>query len=51
MATNTCVACDCPLEPSSIIKVTIGGRTVEVCCEECAVKLREASGAKRKQDE
>jgi hypothetical protein len=25
------------------IKVTIGGRAVEVCCEECAIKLKEAS--------
>jgi hypothetical protein len=24
--------------------VTIGDRVVEVCCEECAQKLREASG-------
>ena len=24
------------------IKVTVGGKTVEVCCEECARKLNEA---------
>jgi hypothetical protein len=38
---NTCAACDCPLD-ESVIKVTIGGRTVEVCCEDCARKLNEA---------
>lgn len=41
MSENTCAACDYPLDASAI-KVTIGGRTVEVCCEECAQKLREA---------
>jgi hypothetical protein len=24
------------------IKVTVGGRTVEVCCDDCAQKLKEA---------
>jgi hypothetical protein len=42
MAEKTCAACDYKLD-SSAIKVTIGGRTVEVCCEECAEKLREAN--------
>lgn len=41
MTIETCAACDCPLDDSRI-EVTIGGKTVEVCCEECAVKLREA---------
>ena len=41
MSENTCAACDCPLDENAI-KVTIGGRTVEVCCEECARKLNEA---------
>ncbi len=41
MTENTCAACDCPLDDASI-KVPIGGRTVEVCCEECARKLNEA---------
>ena len=41
MKENTCAGCDCALDATSI-KVTIGGRTVEVCCEECAQKLREA---------
>jgi hypothetical protein len=44
MAKKTCAACDYPLEPASTIKVKIGGKTVEVCCEECATKLREAPG-------
>ena len=48
MTKKTCAACDYPLEPNSTIKVKIGGKTVEVCCEECATKLREAAGAKQK---
>jgi RNase P subunit RPR2 len=47
MANKTCAACDYPLEPNSTIEVKIGGKTVEVCCEECATKLREASDAKQ----
>lgn len=43
MTETTCAACDCELDASAI-KVTIGGRAVEVCCEECAQKLREADG-------
>lgn len=44
MSENTCAACDEDLgdEP---ISVTIGGRTVEVCCEECAQALNEAHAA------
>ena len=41
MAEKTCAACDCALDANAI-KVKIGGKTVEVCCDECAVKLREA---------
>jgi hypothetical protein len=41
MAKKTCAACDYELDSSSI-EVTIGGKTVEVCCEECAQKVREA---------
>jgi hypothetical protein len=41
MTENTCAACDCPLDESAI-KVTINGRTVEVCCEDCARLLNEA---------
>ena len=41
MGEKTCAACDCKLVSNSI-EVKIGGRTVEVCCEECAQKLHEA---------
>ena len=41
MVEKTCAACDCNLEANSV-KVTIGGRAVEVCCEECSHKLKEA---------
>ena len=44
MNEKTCAACDYPLDDSAIA-VTIGGKTVEVCCEECATKLREAATA------
>ena len=41
MTEKTCAACDYPLDENAIT-VNIGGQAVEVCCEECAVKLREA---------
>lgn len=41
MSQKTCAACDDPLDENAI-QVKIGGQTVEVCCEECAVKLKEA---------
>jgi hypothetical protein len=44
---KTCAACDCKLDASAI-KVTIGGKTVEVCCDECARKLNEADSSSRK---
>lgn len=44
MTEKTCAACDYPLDENSI-KVTIGGKTVEVCCEECARKLNEAQAS------
>ena len=44
MAAKTCAACDCKLDAEAI-EVTIGGKTVEVCCEECADKLREAQAS------
>jgi pimeloyl-ACP methyl ester carboxylesterase len=40
MVNNTCAACDCKLDSDSI-EITIGGKTVEVCCDECAQKLKE----------
>jgi RNase P subunit RPR2 len=45
MSEKTCAACDYPLDENAI-QVTIGGRTVEVCCEECAQKLGEAEASK-----
>ena len=44
MNQKTCAACDYKLDDNAI-KVTIGGKTVEVCCEECATKLKEAHSA------
>ena len=46
MAPKTCAACDCALDENSI-KIKLGGKTVEVCCEECAHRLREADAATR----
>jgi len=42
MADKTCAACDYPLNDKAI-KVRIGNEVVEVCCEECAQKLGEAT--------
>jgi hypothetical protein len=44
MAEKTCAACDCELDANSIT-VTIGGKAVEVCCDECARKLEEAQAS------
>ena len=44
MAERTCAACDCPLD-TDVIQVKVGGRTVEVCCEDCAQKLKEADAS------
>ncbi len=44
MNQKTCAACDYKLDANAI-KVTVGGKTVEVCCEECATKLKEAHSA------
>jgi hypothetical protein len=41
MVEKTCAACDCKLDANPI-KVKIGGKTVEVCCDECSQKLKEA---------
>jgi hypothetical protein len=38
---KTCAACDCKLDEGAI-KVKLGGKIVEVCCDECARKLKEA---------
>jgi hypothetical protein len=47
MAKKTCAACDCDLDDKPI-KVKIGGKTVEVCCEDCAKKLREADASTKR---
>lgn len=44
MVEITCAACDCRLDANAI-KVRIGGRTVEVCCDDCARKLNEAQAS------
>jgi hypothetical protein len=52
MLEKTCAACDCKLDANSI-KVRIGGRTVEVCCEACSRRLKEAhisAGARHRSD-
>jgi hypothetical protein len=41
MVEKTCAACDCKLDVDPI-QVKIGGKAVEVCCDECAHKLNEA---------
>jgi hypothetical protein len=41
MPENTCAACDCTLDGTAIT-VTIAGRAVEVCCNDCALALNEA---------
>lgn len=41
MTQKTCAACDYPLDDTAI-QVKIGGQTVEVCCEDCARKLKDA---------
>jgi hypothetical protein len=46
MATRTCAACDSALDADAI-EVLIGGKPVEVCCEPCAVALKEADQALR----
>ena len=44
---KTCAACDCKLDENAI-QIKIGGKTVDVCCDECAQKLREAHASTRK---
>ena len=47
MNQKTCAACDYKLDDNAI-KVTLGGKTVEVCCEECSTKLKEAAAKPKK---
>src|SRR5262245_17446268 len=42
MTKRTCVACDGELD--NPVQVKIRGKTVEVCCGDCATKLKEADG-------
>jgi ribosome-binding protein aMBF1 (putative translation factor) len=44
MLERTCAACDCKLEGNPI-QVKLAGKTVEVCCLDCARKLKEAHTA------
>lgn len=44
MAAKTCAACDYQLDENAI-KVNIGGKTVEVCCDECAQKLKKTASS------
>jgi hypothetical protein len=41
MTKTTCAACDGGLGDNPI-QVKIRGKTVEVCCKDCATKLKEA---------
>jgi hypothetical protein len=41
MNERTCAACDCPLDDDAI-SVNVGGKAVEVCCQDCALALNEA---------
>jgi hypothetical protein len=50
MNERTCAACDCKLDANSI-KVTIGGKVVEVCCTECAERLKEAQDSAARREE
>lgn len=46
MSEKTCAVCDYELDANAI-RVEIAGKTVEVCCEECAQKLKEAQASAR----
>jgi len=45
MTAKTCAACDCELDDTAV-QVTIGGQTVDVCCDDCASALKEAESAR-----
>ena len=46
MTAKTRAACDGELDANAI-EVTIGGKAVEVCCDDCAVRLKEAHASTR----
>jgi hypothetical protein len=50
MTEKTCAACDCKLDSNSI-QVKLRGNVVEVCCSECAEKLKEAQDSAATPDE
>lgn len=50
MKAKTCAACDCELDDNAV-RVTIGGHAVDVCCEDCAEKLKEAHASARDRKE
>ena len=50
MNEKTCAACDCKLDFKSV-KVKLRGKVVEVCCAECAEKLKEAQDSAAAPDE
>jgi hypothetical protein len=41
MTEKTCAACDCKLD-ENVITVKVGGKIVEVCCEECVDSVKQA---------
>lgn len=43
MTRTSCAACDAELDDNAI-PVKLRGKTVEVCCAECATRLKEADG-------
>lgn len=47
---GTCAACDCKLDSNSI-KVKLRGAVVEVCCTDCAERLKEAEESAAPQDD
>ena len=47
MTEKTCAACDYVLDANAI-KVKIGDSVVEVCCDECAAKLREVNAENKR---
>jgi hypothetical protein len=44
MSVKTCAACDCNLEGKTI-KVEVGRERIEVCCDDCAQRLKEAGAS------
>jgi hypothetical protein len=49
MKAKTCAACDYELDENAIT-VMIGGKEVEVCCDECAQKLGESQKSAARKD-